>query len=106
MTTAKLAGIITSRIEETRSDLCRRWRAQAGARGTAYPVVVVPGNKCPSVEGECQHYVTQSGERVHFPSAYRAAFGRPIYVPSTIRVEVGLQWLQRSIPGLYAELTA
>ncbi len=55
------------------------------------------GTDAPREVGREQHYVTPAGKRVWYPSAYRRAFGRPIYVPSTVRVVVGAAWLGRRL---------
>lgn len=62
------------------------------------PVVVVPGRAAPQVRGRAAHHVTPNGSICHHPNAYRRAFGRPQYVCSTIRVEVGLSWLVTHCP--------
>lgn len=64
------------------------------------PVVVVSGNRRPHVMGERWHHVTPSGDVCHHPSAYRKAFGRPIYVASTRRIAVGAAWLRRVVGGV------
>mgnify|MGYP001585616616 CR=1 FL=1 len=68
-------------------------RAAAGLPGTPYPIEVVGGYKAPALEGMPFHHVNKSGARVWHPNAYRRAFGRPIYIASTYRVEVGIGWL-------------
>ena len=57
------------------------------------PIELVDGDKSPSYEGEEHYYVTPSGEYVRYPNAYRRAFGKPIYCHSTLRIEVGIDWL-------------
>lgn len=58
------------------------------------PIEVVEGSKSPTLEGERAHYTTQAGSRVWSPSAYRKRCFKPlIRVCSTLRVEVGVDWL-------------
>lgn len=66
-------------------------RAAAGAHNTC-PVLVVDGSAAPALAGESYHWVTP-GAPVRYPNAYRRAWGKPVYVASTLRVEVGLEWL-------------
>lgn len=39
--------------------------------------------------------INKSGDIIHYPSAYRRAWGKPIYHVSTIEIAVGYQWLIR-----------
>lgn len=57
-----------------------------------YPVVVVPGNAAPALKGRSYHYTNKSGDIIYHPSAYKRAWGKPIYHHSTLRVEVGKDW--------------
>ena len=70
----------------------RMVREVAGAK-SCRRVVVVPGRVAPKQKGSPQHYLTPSGQPVYHPGAYRRAYGRPVYVSSTVRVEVGRDWL-------------
>jgi hypothetical protein len=72
-------------------------RAAVGAH-CSMPVELVPGDAAPQIVGESHHYVTPGGKPVRWPSAYRRAWGKPIYVASTRRVVVGVEW-----PGLLGE---
>ena len=77
---------------------CIRGAAGAGPR---VPVVVVPGDGAPAVLGEGSYHTTPSGlTRVRHPNAYG---WRTVYHPSTIRVEVGAEWVRRHCPTSYAE---
>ena len=65
-------------------------RRLAGA-GAAMPVMVVDGDAAPRVCGESYYWTTPSGKtRVHHPNAYG---WRTLYWPSTLRVDVGRDWL-------------
>jgi len=71
----------------------RAWlRAQAGAKSYA-PIVVVDGSQTPKRAGRSYYWETPSGAICRHPNAYRRAFGHPIYCASTVRVEVGREWL-------------
>lgn len=73
-------------------------RKLAGAqRFTGAPVKVVPGRSAPKLRGKSFHWINKSGDIVHFPKAYSAKFGKPIYVHSTIYVKVGKAWLSKNI---------
>lgn len=68
-------------------------RAAAKLSGRSYPIKVVGGHDEPKLAGEPFHWVTPGGKPVSFPSAYRRAWGKPVYVASTLRIEVGVAWL-------------
>ncbi len=75
------------------SRLLKKWiREVAGARNNC-PIVVVKGGSAPTLLGKSYHYVNKSGDIIRHPNAYKRAWGKPIYMPSTIRVEVGANWL-------------
>lgn len=57
------------------------------------PVIIIAGNNPPKLLGQSFHYENKSGDRIWHPNAYRAKWGKPIYVRSTLRVEVGSDWL-------------
>ena len=58
-------------------------------------IEVIPGIAlAPRTVGRSYHWVTPSGNPCPYPSAYRAHFGRPVYIASTRRVIVGETWLQ------------
>jgi hypothetical protein len=65
-----------------------------GAYGKPYPIVEVQGREPPKMAGEPGHFVNLSGERIHYPNAYRRAWGKPNYVASTVRIEVGALWVR------------
>jgi hypothetical protein len=51
------------------------------------------------IVGSTWHYVTPAGYLVHYPNAYRRAFGRPQYVHSTYRLQVGSAWIDSACPS-------
>jgi hypothetical protein len=71
-------------------------RLAVGAH-TSCPVTVVEGDVAPHCTGEGCHYVTPSGKPVYHPNAYRRAFGKPVYVASTLQVVVGQGWLDAQV---------
>jgi hypothetical protein len=77
-------------------ELSRLVRAHCGA-ASSRPIVVVPGRGAPRKCGEGCRFETPGGRPVYHPSAYRRAYGRPVYVASTRRVEVGAQWVARRL---------
>lgn len=89
---------------DTSSDLRSFVRARGQLRGTAYPILVVGGSRGPRLAGEGFHHVTPGGRPVRFPNAYRRAYGKPVYVASTVRIEVSLSWLRRNRPRLVAAM--
>lgn len=94
------ATISTSSLSLT---LRRLARTEAGAHASC-PVDVIPGDAAPEVTGRSYHWVTPGGRPVRYPSAYRRAWGKPVYVASTIGVEVGAEWLAARDPQFAAEL--
>lgn len=79
----------------------RRWvRDSAGQAGTSYPIEIIAGDDAPELTGRQWHYVNASGDLIHHPSAYRKAWGKPIYVSSTLSIEVGRDWLIAHAPAL------
>jgi hypothetical protein len=84
----------TSAISPRHAQQYRAWlRAQAPHAETYAPIVVVDGTQAPQRRGTGYYFETPSGQICHHPNAYRRAFGRPIYCASTVRVEVGREWL-------------
>ena len=67
-------------------------RQSAGARNNC-PIKIVEGDKPPELLGKSYYYTNKSGGLIFHPAAYRLKYGKPIYRPSTIRVEVGSDWL-------------
>jgi len=70
----------------------RAIRESVNARNNC-PVVIVDGDMPPTLCGRSYYFTNKSGHKIRHPSAYRKAWGKPIYNPSTIRVEVGSSWL-------------
>jgi hypothetical protein len=61
---------------------------------SAAPIEVVDGWAPPTFTGRGFRYQTKTGKPV-YPSAYRKAWGKPIYIHSTRRVVVGKKWLHQ-----------
>jgi len=80
-------------------------REAARARNNA-PVKIVEGSMPPTVGGEGHYYVNKSGDRIFYPTSYMKAWGKPIYVASTICVAVGLEWCVEHAPEASAYFAA
>jgi len=92
-------------INVTLSAIARRIvRSAANASRNNLPVEVIAGCAAPEERGHSWHYETRGGTRISHPSAY-AKFGwsNMVYVCSTRRVEVGIDWLVAN--GLASEET-
>lgn len=68
-------------------------RKLAGAH-RACPIEVVPGRQEPILVGESFHWENKSGDIIRHPNAYARAWGKPIYIGSTLRVVVGDLWIR------------
>jgi len=83
---------MTQIIIKSERSLARRI---AGAHNSI-PVVVVSGTKAPKLCGESYHYTTKTGLPIYHPNAYsKKGFSSMVYHCSTLRVEVGVRWLDR-----------
>lgn len=81
----------------------RAVRVEAGASRSNIPVIVVDGASAPRETGESYYYETRGGKRIYHPSAYsRHGWSNMRYVPSSICVEVGRDWL--IVNGLLADV--
>jgi hypothetical protein len=76
--------------------LKREIRKSVGAH-TNCPVVIVNGSSPPKLIGSSFYYENKSGDIIWHPLAYRKAWGKPIYIRSTKRVEVGSEWLLKNL---------
>jgi hypothetical protein len=74
----------------------RMLRQAAGARSNC-PIKIIQGGDAPSLKGHFYFWSNKSGDVIRYPNAYKRAWGKPIYNPSTIRVEVGSDWLLTSL---------
>lgn len=70
-------------------------RSHIDLSGSSYPIFIYPTNKSPVLLGESYHWENKSGDRIYYPSAYSRKYGNPIYIHSTLRIEVGLKWLEK-----------
>jgi hypothetical protein len=65
------------------------------------PVQIIAGNQPPKFTGESGYFCTNGGQRIYHPSAYRRkGFSNMFYCHSTLKIEVGKQWLSRYRRGL------
>lgn len=71
-------------------------RESVSARSNC-PIKIINGSDPPKLKGRGWYYTNKRGDKIHHPNAYRKAWGKPIYNPSTIRVEVGSDWLLNSL---------
>lgn len=71
----------------------RTWIREQASCTESCPVVIVEGAMPPKTAGEGFYFTNGRGDIIHSPNAYRRAWGKPIYHPSTYRVEVGSEWL-------------
>jgi hypothetical protein len=81
----------------------RQYRAwiRTVARAPHYaPIQIVDGAKPPTKEGESFYFTNRSGTLVSHPSAYaKKGWSSLCYHGSTLRVEVGKEWMEaRRIP--------
>lgn len=67
-------------------------RRAANCVGTTIPIFIVDGDSAPTCKGTRYHYRNKKGDIIRYPNAYQRAWGKPIYYPSTIRIEVGAEW--------------
>ena len=81
----------------------RAVRHAADASRNNLPVIVIDGSSAPRETGESYYYETRGGKRIYHPSAYsRRGWSSMRYVPSSICVEVGRDWLVSN--GLIADV--
>ncbi len=67
-----------------------RWAAKDQPRWrNNLPIVFIKGNSPPTVKGRGYYWTNKRGDRILFPNAYAKAWGKPIYHRSTLRIEVG-----------------
>lgn len=72
--------------------LKKHLRKSTGAHNNC-PVVIVAGIMSPKLVGNKGYYTNKSGDIILHPQAYRKAWGKPIYHASSLRIEVGSDWL-------------
>ncbi len=78
-------------LQATTPELRRLVRRLARS-ATSTPVEVVAGADEPAEAGEGYYWTTPGGKRIRYPNAYKWP---KVYVPSSIRVEVGREWLMQ-----------
>lgn len=88
----------TANARETLSAAARRIaREEARASNATCPVEVIPGDSAPREVGKAAYYTTAGGKPVYHPNAYRRAWGKCVRHCSTIRVEVGEEWISEHV---------
>lgn len=60
---------------------------------TAAPIILIDGTSAPFFRGTSYRWETKAGKPVFYPSAYRKAWGKPVYVASTRSIVVGRDWV-------------
>lgn len=77
--------------------LKRLIRDCAGARNNCR-INIVLGKQSPKLDGKKSHYTNISGEIIYHPNAYAKKGRRSmVYHSSTVRVDVGAEWLMNNI---------
>lgn len=71
-------------------------RKSLGARNNC-PVKIIEGSSIPKLKGYSSHYTNKSGDIIRYPIAHKKAYGKPIYHSSSLRIEVGAEWLLTSL---------
>jgi len=72
----------------------RSWALKhAGGHRKDAPIIIVEGDQSPNWKGCSFYWTTKTGKPVYYPNAYRKAWGKTIYVRSSIRIEVGKNWV-------------
>ena len=78
-------------------------RSAAKASGTPWPIVVVEGDGAPKVAGGSFHWTTKTGQPIYHPNAYsKVGQSSMVYHHSTLRIEVGRDWLWANGVRIYA----
>jgi hypothetical protein len=76
----------------------REIRSFAYRQGRGYssaPIVMEDGKSPPYWAGNYGYYINKSGDIIRHPDAYRRAWGKPIYMPSTRCIMVGRDWIKQ-----------
>lgn len=75
----------------------RSW-ALKYAKGYGYPaapIVIIKGKSPPQWRGKSYCFKNKTGDIIKYPNAYSKAYGKPIYIPSTRRIIVGIEWVKQ-----------
>ena len=73
-------------------ELCRMIRESAGSHNNC-PIKIIPGDSKPSLKGEKPYYKNSNGDKVKPSKAKRSYWKNLTYVPSSLCVEVGADWI-------------
>ena len=82
-------------ISSTASKEIRSFALRKGTGCSTAPIIVKEGKFPPRWKGESFYYINKSGDLIRHPNAYRKAWGKPIYVPSSRHIIVGKDWLKQ-----------
>ena len=75
----------------------RRLIRQSVGANKSCPISFKLGNSPPKIVGESYHYENKSGDLIRHPSAYKRAWGKPIYISSSRQIEVGFDWIWNNL---------
>lgn len=97
-----MSGVLTKLNEKLMSDkeLRKRIRLEADCTSKPYPLELVDGDSPPRTVGCSYGFTNKRGDKIYHPNAYMRAWGKPIYHPSSLRVEIGADWLLDLMMGL------
>ena len=72
-------------------------RVAAGmGKENRYPIEIVDGSCSPEHCGSGWKWTTRGGKEIAYPSAYsRVGWSNMVYLPSTNRIRVGMDWLAK-----------
>jgi hypothetical protein len=62
---------------------------------SAAPIELEDNKLPPYWKGHSFHFENKSGDLIRHPTAYRKAWGKPIYIRSTRRIVVGKDWVKQ-----------
>ncbi len=65
-------------------------RGQCNLYGSPYPIIVVQGHEPPTRKGRSYYWTTPGGREIRHPNSYHYP---KKYNPSTLRIEVGINWI-------------
>jgi hypothetical protein len=79
------------------SKIIKKLIREAVSANSNCPIQIVSGSSPPKLCGRSYYYTNRSGAEIRYPNAYRRAWGKPIYMPSTRRIQVGSEWVLNSL---------
>lgn len=76
-----------------RVETAKQIRKAAEMTSSQCSINISDGSSPPTKSGRGSLYTNKSGHIIRYPNAYRRAWGKPIYQASTLKIEVGYEWL-------------